>query len=82
MIIYPDAVLNGSKIGVTAMSAGIDDERSLIKTEAAILLYSLISLSDIQRPQMFREIQGDLSLMKDFAGEVLTDLGEILDEYL
>ena len=53
-----------------------------LKTEAAILLYSLISLSDIQRPQLFREIQGDLSLMKDFAGEVLPDLGEILDEYL
>lgn len=35
-MVYPDKLTKCYKIGVTAMSAGIDDERSLIKTEAAI----------------------------------------------
>ena len=52
------------------------------KTEVAILLNALILWSDIQCPQMFEEVQGDHSLMKEFAGEVLTDWGEILNEYL
>ncbi len=53
-----------------------------LKFEAAMILCALISLSDIRYHQMFLEMQGDLSLMKDLAGEVLTDLGEILNEYL
>lgn len=56
-------------------------ERGL-KAEAAMLLYALLLLLDIRCHQMFLKMQGDLSLMKDFAGEVLTDLGEILNEYL
>ena len=56
-------------------------ERGL-KAEAAMFLYSLILLSDIHCPQTLRKMQGDHSLMTDFAGEMLTDLGEILNEYL
>ena len=52
------------------------------KTEVAILLDALILWSDIQNPQMFEEVQRDHSLMKEFTGEVLTDWGEILNEYL
>lgn len=36
MIIYPKKFNMGEKIGVTAMSSGIYDERGLLKTEAAI----------------------------------------------
>ena len=53
-----------------------------LNAEAAVVLYSLILLSDIHYPQPFWKMQGALSLMKNFAGEVLTDLGEILNEYL
>lgn len=53
-----------------------------LKFEAAMILCALISLSDIRCHQMLLKMQGDFSLMKDFAGEVLTDLGEILNEYL
>lgn len=56
-------------------------ERGL-KAEAAMFLYSLILMSDIHCPQTLWKMQGDLSLMKNFAGEVLTDLGEILNDYL
>lgn len=56
-------------------------ERDL-KAEAAMVLYSLILLSDIHCPQTLQKMQGDQSLMTDFAGEMLTDLGEILNEYL
>ena len=53
-----------------------------LKFEVAMILYALISLAGIQCSPMFREIQGTPSLMKDFAGEVLTDWREILNEYL
>ncbi len=58
MIIYPDAVVNGSKIGVTAMSAGIDDERSLVKTEAAIQKltnkgFKIVETPDLRTHQKF-----------------------------
>ncbi len=53
-----------------------------LKSEVAMILYALISLAGIQCSPMFREIQGTPSLMKDFAGEVLTDWREILNEYL
>lgn len=36
MIIYPDKLIKCSKIGVTAMSAGVYDEKSLVKIEAAV----------------------------------------------
>ena len=48
----------------------------------AIVLDILILWSDIQYPQLFEKVQRERSLTKDFAGEVLTDLGEILSEYL
>ena len=53
-----------------------------LKAEAAMLLYALLLLLDIRCQHMFPEMKRDLSLMKDFVGEVLTDLGEILNEYL
>lgn len=52
------------------------------KNEVAIVLDILILWSDIQYPQLFEKVQRERSLTKDFAGEVLTDLGEILSEYL
>lgn len=53
-----------------------------LKSEATMILYALISLSGIQCLPMVLEMQGNPSLMKDFAGEVLTDWREILNEYL
>lgn len=53
-----------------------------LKSEAAMILYALILLLDIQCSPMFREVQGDPSLRENFAGEVLTDWREILNEYL
>ena len=52
------------------------------KNEVAIVLDILILWSDIQYPQLFDKVQRERSLTKDFAGEVLTDFGEILSEYL
>lgn len=53
-----------------------------LKSEVAMILCALISLPDIRCHQMFLEMQGNSSLMKDFAGEVLIDWREILNEYL
>ena len=52
------------------------------KNEVAIVLDILILWSDIQYPQLFEKVQRERSLTKDFAGEVLSDLGESLSEYL
>lgn len=52
-----------------------------MRKESFQLLWALISLSKVEWPEEYLEIENNAHLAETFAGEVLADLKEILNEY-
>ena len=74
-MIYPERINKSGMIGVTATSAGLEDERDLHKLEKAILNFSEIGLKVIETPNV-RTCQGLVSSSAQTRAEEFMNLWE------